>query len=101
MLFIMSANGHDNDDAEPTLRRGLCPPSHAGAKLCVLDLDNTLIDTKSYAMHDYPDDSHHLETIPGFTTHRSRRVVARPGAVDLLQSLDAVCDVALWTASEK
>ena len=69
-----------------------------GRKLCVLDLDQTLITT-----------AHNNRTIAAHTAVRTMaaavidgyRVIARPGAIEMLRSLHTFCDVAVFTASEK
>ena len=96
----------------PALRT-TAPPSQKSPlpmprKLCVFDLDNTLITTlvenprklaRHAAKHHHSLHIDHVSLVSGGTAQGL--VVARPGAIELLKSLHATCDVALFTASSE
>ena len=93
--------------APPTPRGGwqLRGASSPGWKICVFDLDNTLVVAR-YGLFDSPPRDDELD-LPGSPLPYPQqgtspmRVQARPGAIELLKLMHATCDVVLWTTSER
>ena len=101
-LWLLGANAEACGNI-PRREHGLFPPSAAGRKLAVLDLDNTLVDA-TLAPPRPPSGTNQkdLSDIPWSGKGKSTlRVFLRPGAVEMIKELNSFCDVAIFTASPR